>query len=86
MEKEINQKLIEFAQFLQDREYLVRRSWQEALNEFDDSINCLESKPKALHSMKCDEKYCECGLDIPRGGYGDSDLHCGNCGLPYEQD
>lgn len=57
----------------------------DELNEIDKEFldsyfnNCLEAKPKALHSMKCDENefYCE------NGGWGGCLTQCGTC---YEEE
>ena len=57
MEKTEKERLIEFLDFAK-RERLID-GWQYQsgyiVELYQKSINCLEAKPKALHSMKCDE-------------------------------
>ena len=83
MEKYYQQELIAFGMHLTGHD---EDTVNQMYEDFDKAraINCLEAKPKALHSMKCDENICSCDWEIPRGGYGEGDGYCGYCGKRYE--
>ena len=80
MEKEIKQKLIDFLDEFID-------AWEDGSAGDTDlfrkatalkkEINCLEAKPKALHSMKCDEKKCDCGAT--KEDFDNADCKCFDC-------
>lgn len=58
MKEVTNAKLIsDIEQEIRIFERPSKKNVTELLRRFKE-INCLEAKPKALHSMKCDEKVC----------------------------
>ncbi|TNE74958.1 hypothetical protein EP331_00265 [bacterium] len=71
MEKDIKQKFIKYAEWLlpsigHDMSDLRPTDLSELTDKY--LINCLEAKPKALHSMKEGENECRsCGDPIPDG-------------------
>ena len=62
MEKTERERLIDFLGDLFDQRitFCPTDIHERVVDEWleKNPINCLEAKPKALHSMKCDEKVC----------------------------
>ncbi|WPZ08714.1 hypothetical protein [Roseivirga spongicola] len=59
MEKDMKQILIDFLDVIREHPSIqIFAPTQVVVDWHEKEINCLEAKPKALHSMKCDEKVC----------------------------